>query len=174
MPEVKVGQKWMDRRGQVGTIVKGQLSDQIMVGFPDSPFIVIDPEQFARHHTLVEDVGGAAPPPPAPPDFKVGDVVRLKCGGPPMVVADTAARYNATLTDEESKEDPNAMIGWGYRRTPMKADEVRVSWHDADGKLTGACLSSALLVPSAAAVDLQPGEPVDWPLPTGLAGRPAP
>lgn len=149
MRDVIPGQVWEDKQGnrmKLVTMPDGTVGAR-SVFHPNHPTragqfkehypaIGINPVVFAQHHDLVEEPGGIEVKPPTPPpapEFRVGDVVRLKCGGPPMVVVGVQPSHDNRLV-------------------------VRTCWHCADGNVTGNEFHPEVLVPSAVAMDLGAGD----------------
>lgn len=114
-----VGISPTDKELQIVPVRRDSSSHAPMVG------IDVDTKRFLAAHRFVGSIltDGRThyeePPVPAPrtPSFGVGDVVRLKCGGPPMVVAD--------LADEH---------------------KVLCHWHDAEGHILDRWISTAVLI----------------------------
>lgn len=161
MRDVIPGQVWEDKQGnrmKLVTMPDGTVGAR-SVFHPNHPTragqfkehypaIGINPVVFAQHHDLVEEPGGIEVKPPTPPpapEFRVGDVVRLKCGGPPMVVSDTAALYNAREFDEKG-EPKRPRGGWMFADSePMDVDKVQCLWHKDNGEMTWTWIRATLL-----------------------------
>lgn len=153
MQEVKTCQVYEDQQGKRWSVIR--VEGRVARVLPDvGPAINVHVTDFLAAHRLVMQDGQPVSP-PAPPALKVGDVVRLKCGGPPMVVNETAERYNESIKDDKHTHGPC----WSTPpRSPMPTGQVRAMWHSADGEILREWFDPALLVPAAVAMDLVSGD----------------
>lgn len=127
------GQVWRDQDGVLWEVDwrDGEEACVFLAHFkrtdPDRHVTRVDVRRFVASHRLVKEADGSPAPPTPAPEFRVGDVVRLRCGGPPMVVAS---------------------IGHDVSEGRLG---VRLSWHLADGSIGSGVVPNVLLVPAPSA-----------------------
>ena len=140
MHQMTKGQRWIDREGAAYDVVDvgaGMAKVREMMR-PNTPTITVDAVTFARTHKLVADADGNEVKPPAPPPLQPGDVVRLRCGGPPMVVSSIDEKGPAFRGFLPSEKQPLPFVG----DPPMAV----LVWHADNGAILLACVATALLV----------------------------